>query len=222
MEMIDEPPPGYQQPNREERDLGIGHAPIHHARPIHHPVHHAPVHHAPVHHAPLVHHAPAPYAPPPAPYVPPVKAHHAPAYDGPDRPYTYEYGVSDAYSGSQFNQVESKDQAGVVVGSYSVALPDGRVQHVKYNADPYGGYVAEVSYEGTAAYPDLPHGGYKAPHHVPKAPAYAPPAPVYHPPRYAPSDVDPVYVAAPKAGEPVVAAEAPLPVYHSKIDNVGY
>ena len=72
MEMIDEPPPGYQQPNREERDLGIGHAPIHHARPIHHPVHHAPVHHAPVHHAPLVHHAPAPYAPPPAPYVPPV------------------------------------------------------------------------------------------------------------------------------------------------------
>ena len=119
-----------------------------------------------------------------------VKAHphHAPAYDGPDRPYTYQYGVSDAYSGSQFQQNESKDQKGVVVGSYSVALPDGRVQHVKYNADPYGGYVAEVSYEGTAAYPDIPHGGYKPaphhpPHHVPKAPAYAPPAPVYSPPR---------------------------------------
>ena len=114
--------------------------------------------------------------------------HHAPAYDGPDRPYTYQYGVSDAYRGSQFQQNESKDQKGVVVGSYSVALPDGRVQHVKYNADPYGGYVAEVSYEGTAAYPDIPHGGYKPaphhpPHHVPKAPAYAPPAPVYSPPR---------------------------------------
>ena len=47
------------QPPRLERDLGIGHPPLHH--PV--AVHHAPVHHAPVHHAPLVH-APAPYAPP--------------------------------------------------------------------------------------------------------------------------------------------------------------
>ena len=44
-----------------------------------------------------------------------VKPHHAPVYDGPDRPYTYQYGVSDAYSGSQFQQNESKDQKGVVV-----------------------------------------------------------------------------------------------------------
>merc|ERR1719225_1697281 len=159
--MVEEPIPTYQpgaeNSFREERDLGIGHAPIHHA-----PVHHAPVHHA-VHHAPLVHAKPVHHAP--APYAPPVKGHHAVHHDGPDRPYTYEYGVSDAYSGSQFNQVESKDQKGVVVGAYSVALPDGRVQHVKYSADPYGGYVAQVSYEGTAAYPDLPHhGGYKAPH----------------------------------------------------------
>ena len=109
-----------------------------------------------------------------------MKGHHPVHHDGPDRPYTYEYGVSDAYSGSQFNQVESKDQAGVVVGAYSVALPDGRVQHVKYSADPYGGYVAEVSYEGTAAYPEA--APYKA------APAYAP-APAYKP--------APVYKAAP-------------------------
>ena len=153
-----------------------------------------------------------------------VKGHHAVHHDGPDRPYTYEYGVSDAYSGSQFNQVESKDQKGVVVGAYSVALPDGRVQHVKYSADPYGGYVAEVSYEGTAAYPELPHhGGYKAPAHP--GPAYhAPAAPVYHPPRYAPSEVDPVYVpgpAAAPAAEPALV-EPELPVYHSKIENAGY
>ena len=151
-----------------------------------------------------------------------VKGHHPVHHDGPDRPYTYEYGVSDAYSGSQFNQVESKDQAGVVVGAYSVALPDGRVQHVKYSADPYGGYVAEVSYEGTAAYPELPHGGYKP---APRpGPAYhAPAAPVYTPPRYAPSEVDPVYVPSPEAEAATApVAEPELPVYHSKIDNVGY
>ena len=105
----------------------------------------------------------------------------------------------------------------MVVGAYSVALSDGRVQHVKYSADPYGGYVAEVSYEGTAAYPELPHGGYKpAPHHPPAAP-------VYHPPRYAPSEVDPVYVPSPPAAaaEPTLV-EPELPVYHSKIESAGY
>ena len=51
-------------------------------------------------------------------------------------------------SGSQFTEAKTQDEAGVAVGSYSVALPDGRLQTVKYTADPYGGYVAEVSYEG--------------------------------------------------------------------------
>ena len=37
----------------------------------------------------------------------------------------------------------------------SVLLPDGRVQHVKYQADHHSGYVADVTYEGTAHYP--PH-----------------------------------------------------------------
>ena len=81
----------------------------------------APVHHAPVHHAP-VHHAPAPYTPPvhhaPAPYAPPV--HHAPVHKEPPRPYQYEYGVADQYSGAQFNEVQSQDAAGVVVGMYNM------------------------------------------------------------------------------------------------------
>ena len=91
--------------------------------------------------------------------------HHAPVHHGPARPFQYNYGVADSYryylsilgaankellirSGSQFTEAKTQDEAGVAVGSYSVALPDGRLQTVKYTADPYGGYVAEVSYEG--------------------------------------------------------------------------
>ena len=47
-EMYDAP---HEDDQRLERDLGIGHAPLH--RPVHHAVHHAPIHHAPIHHAPV-------------------------------------------------------------------------------------------------------------------------------------------------------------------------
>merc|ERR1712106_361252 len=134
----------------------VAHPVAHHglvAHPVAHAVHHAPI----VHHAPVVHHAPA-YAP----------VHAAPAYVEPayvDEPYTYQYGVADDYSKANFNAAETADAAGVVSGSYDVALPDGRTQHVKYTSDNYNGYVADVTYDGVAVYPD--------------APAYAP-APAYH------------------------------------------
>merc|ERR1719250_446226 len=67
-------------------------------------------------------------------------------------PYPYTYAVADDYSGAAFNQAESNDGTGVVDGSYSVNLPDGRIQHVKYHANDYDGYVADVTYEGTASY----------------------------------------------------------------------
>merc|ERR1719234_2023907 len=170
---------GAEDSNRVERDggghHGLHHAPLHHARPIHH----APIHHAPlVHAAPIVHAAPVIAHKAPAPYHPPV--HHAPVKAEP-RPYQYQYGVADSYSGSQFQETQAQDAAGVVTGSYSVALPDGRVQTVRYTADHYGGYVAEVSYEGTAVYPDAP-APYHAPAPVHHAPAYhAPAPPVYSP-----------------------------------------
>ena len=49
-----------------------------------------------------------------------------------------------------------------MVGSFVTALPDGRVQTVSYTADHYNGFVAQVTYEGTLVYPELPKGGYGA------------------------------------------------------------
>ena len=55
-----------------------------------------------------------------------------------------------------------------VSGSYTVALPDGRIQTVTYTADHYNGYVADVSYSGEAVYPKYEPKPYKP------APAYKP------------------------------------------------
>merc|ERR1712055_331441 len=75
-------------------------------------------------------------------------------------PYTYQYAVSDDYSGSNFAQTESNDGTGAVSGSYSVNLPDGRIQHVNYNANDLTGNIAEVTYEGAASYPDVVGAGH--------------------------------------------------------------
>ena len=108
----------------------------------------------------------------------------APTYveeKGEPHPYSYQYGVSDEYSGANFAANENSDTK-VVTGSYTVHLPDGRIQTVTYTADHYNGYVADVKYEGTAVYPEAKP--YKP------APAYAP-APAYKaapaPPAYKPS-----------------------------------
>merc|ERR1711937_474382 len=128
------------------------HAPVHAVHAVHAPVHHAV--HAPAVVAHAVHAAPA---------------YHAPVETYPDEvsPYTYTYAVADDYSKSNFNAEETSDGAGSAQGCYSVALPDGRIQHVKYTANGYDGYVADVTYEGTAVYPEA----------KPYVPA---PAPAYH------------------------------------------
>ena len=77
-------------------------------------------------------------------------------------PYTYTYAVADDYSKANFQQSESNDGTGVVSGSYSVNLPDGRIQTVTYNANDLTGNVAEVTYSGEAVYPPAPAGGYVA------------------------------------------------------------
>jgi len=139
--------------------------PVVHAAPVVAHAVHAPVVHRPVvHAAPVVAHA----------VHAPVVAHAAPAYHAPApayadevSPYTYTYAVADDYSKANFNAEETSDGASNVQGGYSVALPDGRIQHVKYSSNAYDGYVADVTYEGTAQYPEAP------------APGYAP-APAYH------------------------------------------
>merc|ERR1711881_648442 len=75
-------------------------------------------------------------------------------------PYTYSYGVADADTNSNFNKAETADANGVVGGSYSISLPDGRTQTVTYTADEVNGFVADVSYSGEAVYPPAPAGGY--------------------------------------------------------------
>merc|ERR1712165_362791 len=180
------PAPVYHSPAPIHVPAPLVHpAPVHHAAVHHAPVHHAAVHHAPVahhavHHAPVVH-APAYHAPPkPVYHAPPPKpVYHAPEphYKEPTEPYSYEYAVSDDYSKANYHAGQTSDEHGSVTGSYSVALPDGRTQHVHYTADHVNGYVAEVTYEGTAHYDDV------APYHPPPKPAYhAPAPPAYHAP----------------------------------------
>jgi len=156
------------------------------AHAIAHPVAHAIAH--PVAHA-IAHPA---YAPTLA-VAHPIAVAHAPGYAAPDlaevSPYSFNYAVADDYSNAAFNQAESNDGNGVVQGSYSVNLPDGRVQTVNYSANDYDGLVAEVSYEGTAAYPET----------------------VAHPAAYAPRVAHaPVIAHAPFIAHAPLVAHAPI------------
>ncbi|XP_045624476.1 cuticle protein 7 isoform X2 [Procambarus clarkii] len=112
------------------------------------------------------------YGPPPS-YPPPKPAYGAPAY--PDTPpqYNSQFAVKDDYSGTDFGHQETRDGYDTQ-GSYSVLLPDGRLQKVTYYVNGDSGYVAEVTYEGEAQYPAYqPAPAYKpAPAYQP-APAYA-------------------------------------------------
>merc|ERR1711874_452843 len=86
--------------------------------------------------------------------------HAAPAYKEPsyDEPavYAYNYAVADDYSGANFQAGENRDGY-ATSGSYSVALPDGRLQTVNYKVDDaYSGYVADVTYSGEPKYAPAP------------------------------------------------------------------
>ncbi|XP_037068964.1 cuticle protein 19.8-like [Pollicipes pollicipes] len=95
--------------------------------------------------------APAPetpgYKPAPVPYHPapsykPASYHPEPQYKEEVKPFAYEYAVNDDYTGTIFAKREESDGHNTQ-GYYSVALPDGRIQHVNYVVDNYGDYSAE-------------------------------------------------------------------------------
>ncbi|XP_018022123.1 cuticle protein 19 [Hyalella azteca] len=65
--------------------------------------------------------------------------------------YELEWKVDE--DGNNFGQSESRD-GDETKGSYVVDLPDGRRQTVTYSVDGDSGFVAEVSYEGEAQYPE--------------------------------------------------------------------
>ncbi|CAL4109028.1 unnamed protein product [Meganyctiphanes norvegica] len=150
--------------------------------------------------------APAGYAypaPPPS-YEAPAPSYHAPA-EHKGMPYDYAYAVKDDYKGVDYSAKENSD-GNNVVGEYRVLLPDGRTQIVTYTADHYKGFIADVSYEGEAQYPEpapyKPVPSYKAP-----TPSYEAPAPSYKAPT-------PSYEApAPSYEAPVPSYEAPSPDY---------
>merc|ERR1712025_1038306 len=126
--------------------------------------------------------------------------------------YAYNYGVNDDYSGAQFSQNEQRDGY-ATSGSYTVALPDGRVQTVKY-ADNGDGVTQEVTYEGVAGnYGPAP---VKVVAHAPVTVAHAPVvhhavahAPLVHSVAHAPIiSHAPFTIAPPTIAHPALAHPA--------------
>merc|ERR1711890_89793 len=117
----------------------------------------------------------------------PPPSYHAPTYADTPPQYKYDYAVkaSDNHYGYvDFGQNEGREGYNTY-GSYYVALPDGRTQKVTYTVNGDEGYVAEVTYEGEAAYaPHKPAPAYKAApaHHA--APSYHPAPAAYKPAPY--------------------------------------
>ncbi|XP_029732650.1 cuticle protein-like [Aedes albopictus] len=92
--------------------------------------------------------APVAYSAPLAYAAPVTKTIVADEYD-PNPQYSFSYGISDALTGDQKSQQESRN-GDVVQGSYSLVDADGYKRTVDYTADPIHGFNAEVRREPLA------------------------------------------------------------------------
>ncbi|XP_050721080.1 cuticle protein 19.8-like, partial [Eriocheir sinensis] len=71
--------------------------------------------------------------------------------------YDFNWAVNDAPSSNNYGQQESR-QGDNTKGSYYVQLPDGRLQRVDYTVSGDSGFVAQVTYEGEAQFPQQRYG----------------------------------------------------------------
>ncbi|KAG7166324.1 pro-resilin-like [Homarus americanus] len=116
---------------------------------------------------------------------PPQVPRYASSEESEPPKYVYNWNVQDGYSGNDFTHQENREDDNTQ-GSYTVQLPDGRLQTVTYYVNGDSGYVAEVKYEGEAQYPESE----ESREYAPPRPRYSAPqseesveAPVYAPPR---------------------------------------
>ncbi|XP_066948503.1 pro-resilin-like [Macrobrachium rosenbergii] len=93
------------------------------------------------------------YFVPESTYVSPRSLRPTPFYERP-APYNFDWVVRD-YSGNDYGHHERRDGQ-TTYGAYYVQLPDGRRQKVAYTVSGDSGYVAEVTYEGEAKFPQAP------------------------------------------------------------------
>ncbi|XP_047470378.1 uncharacterized protein LOC125026074 isoform X2 [Penaeus chinensis] len=70
-------------------------------------------------------------------------------YHGHPEAQGFGYAVDDNDNGNKFTH-NGYSEGDTTKGEYRVLLPDGRTQIVTYSSDPERGYMARVSYEGTA------------------------------------------------------------------------
>ncbi|XP_073975204.1 uncharacterized protein [Rhodnius prolixus] len=118
-------------------------------------------------------------------HAPVATVAHAPVADeyDPNPSYSFSYSVSDALTGDNKDQTETRN-GDVVQGSYSLVEPDGSRRIVEYTADPVNGFNAVVHKDGAA----VAHAPVAVAHapvavaHAPVAVAHAPFTTVAHAP----------------------------------------
>ncbi|XP_045106002.1 pro-resilin-like [Portunus trituberculatus] len=71
------------------------------------------------------------------------------SYESSEAQYNFQWAVDHDPSSNEFGHQEARDGDNTK-GSYYVELPDGRVQNVAYYVNGDSGYIADVTYTGSA------------------------------------------------------------------------
>merc|ERR1719187_491747 len=103
------------------------------------------------------------------------------SYESSEAQYNFNWAVNDDSSSNEFGHQEDRDGDNTQ-GSYYVELPDGRLQKVSFHVDGDDGYVAEVTYEGEAQFPDSVESYESSSSESHESPRYAPPRRSYFAP----------------------------------------